>query len=53
MEFGLFGVYWVMLDSVVQLLASWQGQLGQHQNIAIWKAVPHRLMWCIWREHNA
>ena len=53
MEFGLFGVYWVMPDSAVQLLASWQGQLGHHQNIAIWKAILRHLMWCIWREHNA
>ena len=53
MEFGLFGIYWIMPNCAVQLLASWQGQLGHHQNIAIWKAIPHRLIWCIWREHNA
>ena len=27
--------------------------MGRHLNLVIWKAIPHCLMWCIWREHNA
>ena len=27
--------------------------MGHHRHIEIWKAVPHCLMWCIWRERNA
>ena len=26
--------------------------LGRHRNIRVWKAVPHCLMWCLWRERN-
>jgi hypothetical protein len=49
----LFGMDWVMPRWVVDLLACWQGKLGRHQNIEIWKAIPHCLMWCLWRERNA
>ena len=31
----------------------WQGSLGRHQNIVIWRVVPHCVLWCLWREHNA
>jgi hypothetical protein len=49
---SLFGMHWVMPRRVVDLLDCWQGRLGWHQNIEIWKAIPHCLMWCIWRERN-
>jgi hypothetical protein len=37
---------------VIDLLACWQGRLGRHQHVEIWKAIPHCLMWCLWRERN-
>jgi hypothetical protein len=49
--FNLFGVVWVMPRKVVELLWCWQGSLGRHREI--WKATPHCLMWCLWRERNA
>ena len=49
--FNLFGVAWVMPRKVVELLWCWQGSLGRHREI--WKATPHCLMWCLWRERNA
>ena len=49
----LFGVHWAMPKDVVDLLAFWQGWLGRHRNSAIWKAIPHCVMWCIQRERNA
>ena len=49
--FILFGVSWVMPRRVVDLLTCWQGSLGRHREI--WKAIPHCLMWCLWRERNA
>ena len=52
MVFTLFGIHWVMSKTVVDLLACWQGKLGRHRNSAIWMAMPHCLMWCIWREMN-
>ena len=50
---NLFGMNWVMPRRVVDLLTCWQGKLGQHRHIEIWKAVPHCLMWCLWKERNA
>jgi hypothetical protein len=50
MVFGLFGVYWVMPNSIVELIECWQGSFGKHRNYSIWHAVPHCLMWSIWRE---
>ena len=37
---------------MVDLLTCRQGELGRHRHIEIWKAVPHCLMWCLWRERN-
>ena len=50
---GLFGVSWVMPQSVLGLLACWQGRFGCHRNGYIWLIVPHCLMWCFWRERNS
>ena len=52
MVFRLFGVCWVMLMSVVELFACWQGRFGRHRNGDIWMVVPHCLKWCIWKERN-
>ena len=52
MVLTLFGIYWVMLKTVVELLACWQEKFGCHCNGVIWMVVPHRLMWCIWQERN-
>ena len=53
MVFGLFGVCWVMPLSIVGLFACWKGHFGHHRNGDIWMAVPHCLMWCIWKERNS
>ena len=53
MIFGLFEIHWVMPKRVIEVFCCWQGSLGRHQNLVIWKAIPHCLMWCIWRERNA
>ena len=52
MIFTLFRIHWVMPRRVVDMFACWQGSLGLHQNIVIWKAIPYCVMWCIWRERN-
>ena len=52
MVFGLFGVSWVMPSSVLGLLECWQGCFGKHRNFPIWRAVPHCLLWSLWRERN-
>ena len=47
----MFGIDWVMLGSVVDLLFCWQHWLGKH-NSDIWNLVLGSLMWTIWIEHN-
>ena len=42
-----------MPQSVLGLLACWQGRFGRHQNGYIWSIAPHCLMWCLWRERNS
>ena len=48
MIFGLFGMSWAMPRSVLGLLDCWQGNLGRHWNIGVWRAMCHCLMWCLW-----
>uniref|UniRef100_A0A2N9EI09 Reverse transcriptase domain-containing protein n=1 Tax=Fagus sylvatica TaxID=28930 RepID=A0A2N9EI09_FAGSY len=49
---AMFGMCWVMPGSVRELLAAWQGKMGKHPKHMIWRAVPHCVMWCLWRERN-
>ncbi len=53
MVFSLFGMQWVMLRRVVDVLACWKGRLGRHKNRIIRDAIPHSVLWCLWRERNA
>ena len=50
--FCLFGISWVMLARVVDLLACWMGDFGKSQSALVWGAVPHCVMWLLWREWN-
>ena len=48
----LFGMEWVMLGSVADLLLScWYHWLGKHSS-DIWDLVPGCLLWTIWTERN-
>jgi hypothetical protein len=49
----LFGVVWVMPQSVKDMLGSWRGQKGDRTLILIWQMAPLCLMWYVWREWNA
>ena len=49
---SLFGVSWVMPCHVRGLIDCWLRGLVRHQYSLIWKAIPHCLMWCLWRERN-
>jgi hypothetical protein len=40
------------LLSVLGLLDCWQGRFGRQRNLRVWRAVPHCLMWSLWRERN-
>ncbi len=51
MVFGTFGIHWVMLGSVLDLLFGWWNWLGK-QGSDIWNLVPLCLMWTVWKERN-
>ena len=53
MVWALFGLLWVMLQSVTDLFSSWQGSFGRHWSIDLWRAVPHCVLWCIWQERSS
>ena len=40
MVFSLFGVSWVMLKGVENLLVSWQDKFGRCQSVEIWRIIP-------------
>ena len=42
-----------MPQSIVGLLACWQGRFGCHRNGYIWLIVLHYLLWCLWRKRNS
>jgi hypothetical protein len=50
--FAMFGIAWVMPATVRDLFDCWLGKMGKHPIHMIWRAVPHCLMWCLWRERN-
>ena len=51
--FGLFGVHWVMPQTVMDMFCSWLGNRRRHSSILIWKMIPHCLVWCLRRERNS
>uniref|UniRef100_A0A2N9FQZ1 Reverse transcriptase zinc-binding domain-containing protein n=1 Tax=Fagus sylvatica TaxID=28930 RepID=A0A2N9FQZ1_FAGSY len=51
--FTLFETSWVMPSGVEDLFAFWTNTMGNSESGAIWKAVPHCPMWCLWRERNS
>ena len=53
MVWALFGLQWVLPHGFSDLFLSWQGSFGGHRSIDLWRAVPHCVLWCIWRERNS
>ena len=47
----LFGIDWVMLGSIVDLLFCWYNWLGKYSS-DIWNLVSGCLLWTIWSERN-
>jgi hypothetical protein len=50
--FCLFGISWVMLAQIIDLFTSWMGGFGKSHSALVWGAVPHCVMWLLWRECN-
>ena len=53
MVLGLYGVTWVMLHTVLELLRCCQGSFSRHRKGYIWSIIPHCLLWCLLRERNS
>ena len=49
---GVFGISWVLPQSVAELLFSWWNGLGCHES-DVWNLVPLCLMWIVWKERNS
>jgi hypothetical protein len=49
----LFGVEWVMPQTVLELLNSWGAAIRYGRAKEAWRLAPLCLLWCIWRERNA
>ena len=48
----MFGVQWVMPDTIVSLLFAWRNWLGTYSS-KVWNLVPTCLMWLVWKKRNA
>jgi hypothetical protein len=49
--FCIFGVLWVMSQTVRELIEGWH--VFKHHQIRIWTVVPHCIIWSLWRERNS
>jgi hypothetical protein len=49
---GVFGISWVLPQTVAELLFSWWNGLGRHTS-DVWNLVPLCLMWIVWKERNS
>ncbi len=47
--FCLFGIRWVMLHRVLNVLAYWKGCFSQRGNIVVWNVVPLCVIGLVWR----
>ena len=49
---ALFGLTWIFLDSVSNLLLQWKVKGFQKKNRTVWCLAPICLFWCVWKECN-
>jgi hypothetical protein len=49
----LFGVEWVMPQTMLELLGSWGASFGYGPSKEVWPLVLLCSLWCIWGERNA
>ena len=49
---GVFGISWVLPQSIADLLFGWWNGLGRHES-NVWNLVPLCLIWIVWKERNS
>ena len=48
--FRSFGMVWVLLNQVLDLLFGWWNWFGKKSSSGVWNLIPSCLMWTIWQE---
>lgn len=43
---------WVMLKTLVAMMASWTNIRGMQPIKTVWKMILLCIIWCLWQEHN-
>jgi hypothetical protein len=51
--FSLFGLHWVMLKRVLELLACWREGRETSKIQDLWNSIPHGIFWVLWWERNS
>ena len=51
--FSLFGMSWVLLYSIREVLLRWLGSCVGKKRKKVWLAVPLCLFWIVWKERNS
>ena len=50
--FTLFGVQWVLLDSIKATLLGWDKSFVGKKRREVWRASPLYIFWMVWRARN-
>ncbi|RVX07165.1 hypothetical protein CK203_053510 [Vitis vinifera] len=50
--FSMFGVQWVLLATVKEMLSGWNGTFVGKKRKGVWKASPLCLFWTVWKTRN-
>ena len=50
--FTLFGVHWVMPNSIKETILGWNGSFVGKKRKKVWNAAPLYLFWTLWKKRN-
>ncbi|KAL6339823.1 hypothetical protein AAG906_034911 [Vitis piasezkii] len=50
--FVLFGIQWVLPETVKDMLFSWRGSFVGKKRKKIWTSIPLCIFWTVWKERN-
>ena len=49
---ALFGIQWVFLETIKEVLFIWRGPFVGKKRKKIWKSIPLCIFWTVWKEMN-
>ena len=50
--FSIFGVWWVIYETVRETLLGWNVTFIEKRRIKAWRAAPTCIFWTLWKERN-